>query len=258
MKKRNKIGCFILSRLSSSRLPGKALMEIRGKPIVQHIIERARLIPSSQVVALCTSAEKSDDPLALTAKKCGADVYRGPLSDILKRFLGAADKFGVDYFAIFSGDNLFCDPHLAELGIKQMLDNELDFLNVAPDLVCGGTPYCVSVKALRKACQLKSDDNTEYYPKFFNGNKEFKVANHLVDDPFYHNKNVRLTMDYPEDLKFVKRIFDEFDTDYNSMPLKKILELLKQKPEIVKINFVRHKDWAKNQIPMKVVGLVKK
>lgn len=250
---KNKVGCFILSRLNSSRLPGKALLEIREKPIIQHIIERARLVPSAQVVALCTSTEPSDNALSLAVEKCGAEVFRGPLSDVLERFLGAADKFGVDYFAIFSGDNLFCDPYLAELGVKQMIDNNLDFLNVPEDLVCGGSPYCISVDALRRVCYLKSDNNTEYYPKYFTDNSEFKVADHIVDDSIYHNRNVRLTMDYPEDLEFVKRIFDEFNTDTNSVPLKKILELLKQKPEIVKINFARHKDWMLNQKPMKIL-----
>ncbi len=242
-----------MSRLNSSRLPGKALLEIRGKPIIQHIMERAKLVPSAQVVALCTSTELSDDALALAVEKCGAEVFRGPLSDVLERLLGAADKFNVDYFAIFSGDNVFCDPYLAELGIKQMLDNDLDFLNVPEDLVCGGSPYCISVEALRRVCRLKNDSNTEYYPKYFTGNPEFKVADHVVEDSIYHNRNIRLTMDYPEDLEFVKRVFDEFNTDTNDIPLKKIMELLGQKPEIVQINFLRQQDWTKNQKSMKIL-----
>src|SRR3989344_5181005 len=247
MRMKNKIGCFILSRMTSSRLPGKVLLEIKGKPVIQHIIERAKLVSSADIIVLCTSTEKSDDILELIAKENGIEVFRGSLSDVLERFLGAAQKFGVDYFVVYSGDNIFCDPELMNLGLKQIIVNDLDFIKLPQDLENGGVGYCISTRALNKACQLKDSSDTEYYPKYFTTRKEFKVADLEVDDPIFHNTNVRATIDYPEDIEFAERIFDEFDTDTNNIPLRKILELIKQKPEIGHINFFRQKNWADNQ-----------
>src|SRR3989344_3442232 len=248
MQAKNKIGCFILSRMSSSRLPGKALLEIKGKPVIQHIIERAKLVSSADIIVLCTSTEKSDDILELIAKENGIEVFRGSPNDVLERLLGAAQKFGIDYFINYTGDNIFCDPELMDLGINQMIDDDLDFIN-PENLIVGGATYCIATRALKKVCRLKNNDNTESYSQYFMTRKEFKVADLKVDDPIFYNTNtkVRATIDYPEDLEFARRVFDEFNTDINNVPLRKILELIEQKPEIGRINFFRQKDWSNRQ-----------
>ncbi|MBI4117366.1 MAG: hypothetical protein HY451_01655 [Parcubacteria group bacterium] len=249
----NKIGCFILCRMSSSRLPGKALLLIKGKPVIQHIIERAKLVSSADVIVLCTSIDKSDDVLESIARDNGIEVFRGSLNDVLERLLGAAQKFNVDYLINYTADNIFCEPELMDLGIKQMIDSNLDFINLPDDLVAGGAAYCISTLALKKVCQLKNNDDTESYPQYFTTRKEFRIADLKVDDSIFHNTKVRTTIDYPEDLEFAKRVFDEFNTDTNNIPLRRILELLEQKPEIAKINFFRQKDWADKQKPMKTL-----
>jgi len=253
MKTKNKIGCFIICRASSSRLPGKILKTIAGKPMIQHIIERAKLMFPSGIVVLCTSVEKNDNVLEDIAKANKIKTHRGSLKDILARLMGAAEKFGVNYFAIYSGDNIFCDPELVNLGMSQMIKNKLDFLTIPDSLVCGGAAYCVSTRALKRVCQDKTTDNTEYYPKFFTSRKDFKIGVLAVDDPIFHNSNIRLTTDYPEDLEFVRTVFNELGTDKNNIPLKKILKLINKKPEIAKINYFRQKDWSANQKPMKII-----
>lgn len=247
MKAKNKISCFIMCRMSSSRLPGKALLSIRGKPVIQHIIERAKLVSSAEIIVLCTSTDKSDDILESIARKNGIEIFRGSSDDVLERLLGAAQQYSVDYFINYTADNIFCEPELMDLGIKQMIDNNLDFVNLPDDLIVGGAAYCISTRALKRVCQLKNSDDTEYYPKYFTTRKEFKVADLKVDDPIFHNTNVRATIDYPEDMGFARRVFDEFDTGVNNIPLRKILELIERKPEIGRINFFRQKDWSDKQ-----------
>ena len=244
---KNKIGCFIMCRMKSTRMPGKALFEIIGKPVIQHIIDRAKLIPSADIIVLCTSIDKSDDILESIAKENGIEVFRGSSEDILERLLGAANHFGVDYFINYTADNIFCDPGLMDLGIKQMIDNNLDFINLSDDLIVGGAAYCISTKALKKVCQLKNNTNTESYPQYFTTNKELKVADLKITNPIFYNIKVRATIDYPEDMDFARRVFEEFNTDSNNVPLRKILELVEQKPEIARINSFRKNDWADRQ-----------
>lgn len=184
--------------------------------------------------------------------KCGIEYFRGSSNDVLARLMGAADKFGVDYFAIHSGDNLFCDPHLMEVGLNQMIKNKLDFLTIPDSLVCGGAAYCISTEALKRVCKLKKDTDTEYYPKYFTSGKKFNVQALKTNDRIFFNTNVRLTLDYSEDLKFARKIFNELGTNINSVPLKKILQLLEKNKELALINFFRQKDWEKNQKPMRI------
>lgn len=236
-----------MCRMSSSRLPGKALPKIRKKPIIQHVIERAKLLSSPDVIVLCTSTDASDDVLESIARRNSIEVFRGSLEDVLARLLGAARQFRVDYFINYTGDNIFCDPGLMDDGIHQMLQNSLDFINLPDDLVVGGAAYCISTQALQKVCASKDNDNTESYPQYFISRKEFKVEDLRVNDPIFHHSNIRATIDYAEDLEFATCIFDEFDTDINNVPLKKILELVGRKPEIGRINLFRQKDWAARQ-----------
>jgi len=236
-----------MSRMTSSRLPGKALLKIKGKPALQHIIERAKLVSVADLVILATSTDKKDDVLERLAKKNKIEVFRGSLVDVLDRFLGAAHKFSLDYFAVYTADNLFCDPGLINLGLRQIVKDKLDFINTPDDLVCGGSAYCISTKALERLCELKSNENTELYQDYFLTARGLKIADLKVADPIFHNTNARVTLDYPEDLKFFRKVFERMDIKTNDIPLKKILQFLKQNPEIAQINLFRHADWFQKQ-----------
>ena len=82
---------------------------------------------------------------------------------------------------------------------------------------------------------------------YFTETKMFKVSELHVEDPVYHLDGVRMTLDYPEDLTFFERVFDELRTSSNTVPTLKILDLLRGKPEIAKINYFRQSDFLDNQ-----------
>ncbi len=245
--KKLKFGCFITARTSSTRLPRKVLLPIRGKAVIEHDIERAKSVKGVDAVILCTSDRPDDDVLEKIAKKQNINFFRGPLKDIIARWLGAATKFNLDYFVEFDGDDLFCDPGLFDSAIKQMLKEPCDMLRPPPDLVCGGAGYCISVSALKKVYEIKGTDDVDFWPVYFTDSGLFKVRDLKVDDPIFKNPEARLTLDYPEDLEFFKRVFDELKIDTNNVPLRRILKLFDQKPEIAEINLFRQQEFADNQ-----------
>ncbi|EKE20531.1 MAG: Acylneuraminate cytidylyltransferase, partial [uncultured bacterium] len=142
-----KIACFITVRTSSTRLPHKALLPIRGKPTIEHLIDRTKLVKNAQRIILCTSDQKEDNVLEKIAQKKRINYFRGSLEDKLDRWLGAAKKFNIDYFVTVDGDDLFADPYLIDLAIKQMQEKPCDFLKIPDDLVCGGAEFCISTSA---------------------------------------------------------------------------------------------------------------
>src|SRR3989344_999426 len=240
-QKKLKFACFITVRTGSSRLPEKALLSIRGKRVIEHGIDRAKLIKEVDSVVLCTSTDPSDDVLETIAKQAGIKCFRGSLSDKLVRWLGAADKLKIDYFVNFDADDIFCDPALADLAVTQMKERPCDLLMVPPTLACGAAGMCISAQAIINICQAKGTEDTENWDYFFTqSGLPFNIRHQEVPNQILHNPDIRLTLDYQEDLDLFRRIFDEFKTDTNNIPVEKIVKLLNRKPELAKINFFRH------------------
>jgi len=246
-----KFGCLITVRTSSTRLPQKALLKIRGRSAIEHLIDRTKLVKGKDLIVLCTSTNPEDDILKEIAKRNGIKCFRGSLSDKLVRWLGAADKYGIDYIVTVDGDDLFCDPELIDLAIAQMRKNPCDYQEtpdtVKPYLVCGGSARCISVKALRKVCEIKDTDDTEMIWDYFMKTGLFNTRYLKVDDLIFHNPNIRATLDYKEDLDFFTKVMNEFNTDVNNIPLRRIVELINRKPEIAEINFFRQQEFLDNQ-----------
>lgn len=243
----NSFACLITVRTSSTRLPQKALLPIKGKSTIEHLIDRTKLVQNTNKIILCTSDQSEDDILIKIAQKNKIDFFRGSLNDKLSRWLGAVEKFKIDYFVTVDGDDIFADPYLIDLAIEQMQKDPCDFLKIPDDLVCGGAEYCISSKALKKVCEIKDTKETEMMWVYFTQTGLFNVRDLNVADPIYHNKKIRMTLDYKEDLEFLKRVFDEFHTNNNNIPLKRILQLIQKKPEIAKINFYRQEEFLRNQ-----------
>lgn len=85
---------IVQARTSSTRLPGKVLKPLAGAPLIVRLLERLRLCRTLDAVVVATSLDPSDDPLAAVCEQAGAAVHRGPLNDVLARFVGALDAFG--------------------------------------------------------------------------------------------------------------------------------------------------------------------
>ncbi len=238
---------FITVRTDSSRLPQKALLPIRGRKVIEHIIDRAKSVRGLDGVVVCTSDRPQDDVLEEIARKEGTLCFRGSLEDKLDRWRGAAEKFAADHIITLDGDDPFFGPELIELEIAQIQAEEPDFLNIPKGLVCGGAEFGIRTKALQKVCEIKDTRDTEMMWTYFTDTGLFRVSDFRVADPIYWNDHVRLTLDYSEDLEFFKRVFEELDIKKNTVPLRDIMELLAKKPEIAEINFFRQREFLDNQ-----------
>ena len=255
--KKLKFGCLTTVRTGSSRLPNKALLKIRGKRVIDHILERMKSCKNPDLVILATSNQPEDDVLVKIAEQHGVECFRGSAKDRLARMLGAAEKFDLDYIVTFDADDLFCDPELVDSSIKQMLKNPCDVIKSSSGLICGAFTFCISTATLREACRIKDTDNTELYEVYILDNTRFKVNELAGADPILYNDSIRMTLDYPEDFEFFSKVFDELQIDTNTISLKRIVELLQNKPEIAKINLSRHKDYVAKREVMKKATRIK-
>lgn len=238
---------FITVRSDSSRLPNKAFMPILGKPTIEMVIQRAKLVKSANTVIVCTTERSVDDEIANLAKKCGVECYRGSLDDKLERWMGAVRQFAIDFFVTMDGDDLLCDPELMELGLKQMANSDLDFIEAPDGLICGAFTYAIKREALQKVCEIKGTDDTEMMWTYFKDTGLFKTGQLLGADQIFFDRNIRLTLDYQEDFDFFNAIFTAFDCRLNNIALREIIPFLQARPELIEINAFRHKDWSDGQ-----------
>ena len=242
-----KTAIFITIRMDSSRLPNKTMKEILGKPVLEHIVQRAKLARKFDEIIVCTTERTVDDQIAELAVRAGAKVFRGSLEDKLERWNGAAKEYGIDYIVTFDGDDLFCDPYLLDKGAEQIREGKYDFIEAPEGLICGAFTYAFTAKALAKVCEINGSTDTEMMWTYFKDTGLFNTGCLEVVEDIYFSDNYRLTLDYQEDFDFFTTVFEHFNCKNNDVPLAEIVAYFKEYPEVPKINIGRQQEFLDNQ-----------
>lgn len=239
---------IVQARMGSSRLPGKVLMDIGGVPMLTRVIVRARRAQTLGRVILATTQDKSDDPVAAYCRKHGFPVYRGDPLDVLDRYYQAACLFGARIVVRLTGDCPLIDPGEIDRTVRAFQDQKVDFAaNRLPPPWQRTTPIgmdteVVAFEALERAWhEARQKHHREHVmPYFYEEPGRFKML--LVDhDPDLGR--LRLTVDTPEDLTLVRKIYDAFGNS-DRFSLREILDLLERYPGWQAINAgVAHKGY---------------
>lgn len=129
-----RVGIILQARMSSSRLPGKVLRPLCGRPMLAWIVERLRLCRKAETVILATSDRPDDNAVAALAEQCGVPAFRGSLDDVLDRFLKCSQTHGLDAIVRATGDNPFVDPQEIDAMIGFFQENRLDYASCFPAL----------------------------------------------------------------------------------------------------------------------------
>jgi len=243
---------FIPTRLGSKRLPSKPLMEINGKSIIKHLIDRLKSCKSIQNIVVCTTDLEEDDVLAEYLKNQDIITFRGSKQDILKRFLDAAITFNTEIIVDVEADKIYTDPQYVELLINELQNSEIDFVTGNNSLdkfdpvfgFHGFVPAAFKVTALKKICKLKKTDNTETgYKEFFTSNKSIKTKFLLPEHDIVIPNGFRFALDYPEDFKLAKVIISELGNDFS---IRDILQFIQTNPHLKQIIEPVIKKWEKD------------
>jgi spore coat polysaccharide biosynthesis protein SpsF len=232
---------FITVRSDSTRLPKKCLLEINGKPTIEYVIDRMKV--TGYPVILCTTELENDDILCDLAIENGILFYRGSIEDKLERWRGAADLYDVEFFVTADGDDLLCDPELVEMAFNQYEETKADFIE-GVNIPCGAFTYGIKVSALNKVCEIKGTSDTEMMMPYFTETGLFKVEPLWNAPKVLQRPEIRMTLDYEDDLKFFKAIFGNFKS---TVPLREVLSFLDENPELIKINQYLQQRFLDNQ-----------
>lgn len=229
-----KTAIFLSVRDKATRLPGKVLLEIKGKPVIEHLIDRLKKARIPDIIVMTTSTHPDDTRLVEIAERNRIEWFRGSEDDKLQRYLDAADKYAVDFIAVVDGDDIFCDPVFIDRVIEAFLETGADYI-ICEGLPLGVTSFGVRLEALRKICSLKAETDTEVCRGYFAETGLFNTLSLEVEEQ-YRRPYLRMTLDYPEDFAFFAAVFEKLYRPGEVFSLNEIIQLLDRHPEIVALN----------------------
>ena len=218
-----KIGIILQARMGSTRLPGKVLRALAGKPMIQWIIERLQTCKKVRVLILATSTSDKDASLVELAEKLGVMIFRGSESDVLDRYYHCAVKYHLDDIVRATGDNPFVDPEACDDLIEFYDREKLDYAAVSTQSE-DGFPLGVGVEifsfaALRKSWQEGHEpDYREHVNEYILENpilfKQKKMAAPIGN----RAPGVSLTVDTIEQFEVAEKIYMSYINHHsNSM-----------------------------------------
>jgi spore coat polysaccharide biosynthesis protein SpsF len=231
----------IEARMGSSRLPGKVLADLEGKPALTRLVERLRAARRLDGIVLATTTAPADDALAAWAAREGVACHRGSEEDVLKRVVEAQHAAGGEIAVEITGDCPLVCPDLVDLVIESFFANRCDVAsNSGPDFGYPmGTDVQVFPLALLAEVERTIDDPAvrEHVSLYFYEHPERYRIVYLVAPPRWHAPRYRLQLDYPEDLRFIREVYRALEPLHGPVfGIEEIMALLRRRPELVDIN----------------------
>jgi spore coat polysaccharide biosynthesis protein SpsF len=229
----------IQAKMDSSRLPGKVLADIEGKPLIWHIYKRLQSVSKISEVVISTTNMPSEKPLREFAISEEIPYYAGSKDDLIDRIYNTGKKFKSDILVKINADCPLIDPKLVSDGISMFLS-----LKNKPDLVTNcveetfpeGMQYSIfSFNTIEHLWStIKQPFWREFFYRYIIENKHrFSVIN--IKSP-KNLSSLRWTVDYAEDLEFVRKVYEKLYRKNQLFGMDDILNLLDVYPHLSKIN----------------------
>merc|ERR1711871_1606838 len=227
--------------MSSSRLPGKVLKEIRGKPALEMMLERVNKCKHISKLVIATSVEEDDNELEEFCKKVGVECCRGSRDNVLERFRNAANVNNLrpeDVVVRLTGDCPLHDSDIIDSCIELFMSKDCDLAGSHQPVDSFPDGQQVEVFTMRALTTAKDEAtkviDIEHVTPFINMQPDRFAIEAFVCEP--NKKHLRWTLDEPEDYEFIKVIFDELYPGNPDFKTADIDALLGRKPELLKIN----------------------
>lgn len=242
------IAAIIQARSNSTRLPGKVLLKVRGRTLLEILIARLKLSKKIERIIVATTTNTNDKVIGQIAKKMNASVFYGDEQDVLGRFMQAVNKFKVDTVIRVTADSPLLDPKIVDQVLGSYLANKVDYAsNVHPPTYPDGMDVEVFSKdalALANRSAKLLSEREHVTPYFYKNPKIFKIFN------LRNSKNlfkIRLTVDDKKDFDLVKAILGNFMPRLD-FSLSDIISFLEKNPSLLKINsaIIRNEGYEKS------------
>ena len=229
----------IEARMTSSRLPGKIMKEIIGRPLLERLVERIRRASLVDEVIVATTVNPQDDVVEKWAGQAGISIYRGSEDDVLLRVLEAAKAFSGDIIVELTGDCPLLDPAMIDQVVRFYLDSDYDYVsNILERTYPRGFDIQVfSTAVLDEVNRLTQDpaDHEHVSLYIYEHPERYKLGGLRAPDALCA-PDYRLCVDTPDDLEVIRKIYETLYPKNPAFSALDILNFMRQHPDIAELN----------------------
>ena len=228
--------------MNSLRLPGKVMMRVAKRPLIEHMIRRVKNAKLLDEVWLATSNKKTDDCLEKVCSKNNIHCFRGSEEDVFSRYEEVAKKTNPDFIVRLTGDCPLIDPNLIDLIIQFALKNikQYDYVSnsLMPTFPDGLDIEVFKTKALFDASKKSSNLDREHVtPQIHKFHSKKHLNSHIGHFKGSSNfSHLRLTLDEKEDFELIRIIFEKLYYKKEKFTWLDVISLLTKEPDLISIN----------------------
>ncbi len=233
----NRVLAIIQARMGSTRLPGKVLLDLAGKPMLERIVSRCRQASTLDEVLVATTTQPADDRIADLCAAHNWPGFRGSEDDVLDRYYRAALQQQAEIVVRITGDCPLIDPEVIDLTVKKFLEHgALDYASNSLDRITFPRGLDVEVMSFNALTRAWHEDHNPAWrehvtPYIYRHPEKFRLLSVTNEVDYSH---LRWTVDTPADLALVRKIYEHFGGDDFSW--RQVLALLAQHPQWLEIN----------------------
>ncbi|MFW9969284.1 MAG: cytidylyltransferase domain-containing protein [Candidatus Odinarchaeota archaeon] len=246
-----RIGAIIQAREGSSRLPGKATIDICGKPALRRVVERVQQSKVLDIIIVATTTNAKDDVIEEMCKDLGCRCFRGSEENVLDRVLNAAKEFQVDVIVEITADCLLIDwnhiNHLAEMHINSDFDMTSNILSRT--FPRGYDIRIFNTKALERVNnEVDNDIDRQHVSTWMylnpKGKENYKCQNWAAPVEQFR-PDIEVTLDTPEDLELIRWLFEYTSNGYNmELICQDVINLINHYPDkYKKVKEIKRKNY---------------
>jgi glutamate-1-semialdehyde 2,1-aminomutase/spore coat polysaccharide biosynthesis protein SpsF len=239
---RGRTACIVQARMGSTRLPGKVLATLGSEPVLTHVLRRCQAIAGIDEVVCATVEGPDGKPVAALAEKIGVRVFRGSERDVLARYHGAALAAGATIVMRVTSDCPLIDPEICAAVLQLRAETGADYAanNMPPSWPHGLDCEAFTFAALDEAmATATAPEDREHVTPWIRRNRGFRRVN--LPGPGGELIQQRWTLDYPEDLDFLRAVCDRLNPCAARRPgWREIAALIERQPDIALINAAHH------------------
>jgi spore coat polysaccharide biosynthesis protein SpsF len=234
------INAIVASRMTSSRLPGKILKNLAGKPALEQLVDRLRKSKYLNQIVIATTTNMEDNIVAATAGKLEIPHYRGSEWDVLARTVEAAEAAHTDIIVQITSDCPLIDAETVDRVIERFLEHPyLDYVSngLIHTYPIGFSVEVFRTKTLREIANFTQDpaDREHVSLYMYEHPRQYHLSN--IEAPrFLRHPEYRLTLDTLEDYQLISFIYDALYNKKNDFDLYDITHYLLKNPSLSQIN----------------------